>query len=34
MSYEIAKNRSGQLTALLLTVVVVGGAIVYALTAA
>ena len=34
MEYEIEKSRSWQLTSLILTVAVVGGAIVYALTAA
>ena len=34
MEYEIERNRSWQLLSLLLTVALVGGAIVYALTAA
>jgi hypothetical protein len=34
MEYEIEGNRTGKLTALLLTVFVVGGGIIYALTAA
>jgi hypothetical protein len=33
MAYETTSNRTGQLTALILTMVVVGGGIIYALTA-
>ena len=33
MEYEATSNRKAQLTALMMTVMVVGGAIIYALTA-